>query len=63
METEKEQMMQEKEVLMLRLQNYKQKMNKGEKEFPNQVQRALQLEEERKHAQEEAEHLQVDHIA
>uniref|UniRef100_A0A8C5VC42 FERM domain-containing protein n=1 Tax=Microcebus murinus TaxID=30608 RepID=A0A8C5VC42_MICMU len=62
-EREKEQMMREKQELMLRLQGYEEKTKKAEKELSQQIQRALQLEEERKGAQEEAERPEADRVA
>ena len=51
-------MMQEKEELMFRLQDYEQKTKKAEQELQDQIQRALQLEEW-KRTQEEAEGLEL----
>ena len=47
-EREKEQMLREKEELMLRLQDYEQKTKRAEKELSEQIEKALQLEEERR---------------
>uniref|UniRef100_A0A8C9EVQ9 Ezrin n=1 Tax=Pavo cristatus TaxID=9049 RepID=A0A8C9EVQ9_PAVCR len=62
-EREKEQMLREKEELLVRLQEYEVKTKRAEKELSDQIQRALQLEEERRRAQEEAERLEADRLA
>ncbi|XP_009969620.1 ezrin isoform X2 [Tyto alba] len=62
-EREKEQMLREKEELLVRLQEYEVKTQKAEKELSDQIQRAIQLEEERRRAQEEAERLEADRLA
>ncbi|XP_035394402.1 ezrin isoform X2 [Cygnus olor] len=62
-EREKEQMLREKEELLVRLQEYEVKTQKAEKELSAQIQRAIQLEEERRRAQEEAERLEADRLA
>ncbi|XP_025057775.1 ezrin isoform X2 [Alligator sinensis] len=62
-EREKEQMLREKEELVMRLQEYELKTQKAERELSDQIQRARQLEEERRRAQEEAERLEADRLA
>ncbi|XP_009073621.1 PREDICTED: ezrin isoform X2 [Acanthisitta chloris] len=62
-EREKEQMLREKEELLVRLQEYEVKTQKAEKELSDQIQRAIQLEEERRRAQQEAERLEAERLA
>ncbi|XP_069463988.1 ezrin [Ambystoma mexicanum] len=62
-EKEKEQMLREKEDLMLRLKEYEAQTKRAERELSEQIQRAIQLEEERKRAQKEAERLEADRLS
>ncbi|XP_067398592.1 ezrin isoform X1 [Emydura macquarii macquarii] len=62
-EREKAQMLREKEELMLRLQEYEIKTKKAEKELSDQIQKALQLEDERRRAEKEAERLEAERLA
>ncbi|XP_060128773.1 ezrin isoform X1 [Zootoca vivipara] len=62
-EKEKEQMLREKEELMMRLQEYELKTQKAEKELSDQIQKARELEDERRRAQEEAERLENERLA
>jgi hypothetical protein len=54
-------MLRETEELMFRLQDYEQKTKKVEKSLSEQIEKALQLEEQRRQAQEEADYLETRH--
>uniref|UniRef100_A0A8C6Y1E2 Ezrin n=1 Tax=Naja naja TaxID=35670 RepID=A0A8C6Y1E2_NAJNA len=58
----KEQMMREKEELMMRLKEYEVKTQKAERELSDQIEKARQLEDERTRAQEEAERLENERL-
>ncbi|MEE6476148.1 hypothetical protein FKM82_010994 [Ascaphus truei] len=62
-EKEKEQMIREKEQLMLRLHDYEEQTKRAERELSEQIQRARELEEERRRAQLEAERLETERKA
>ncbi|XP_053566627.1 ezrin [Bombina bombina] len=62
-EKEKEQMLREKEALMLRLHDYEEQTKRAERELSEQIQRAKELEEERRRAHLEAERLEAERLA
>uniref|UniRef100_A0AAY4BPU4 FERM domain-containing protein n=2 Tax=Denticeps clupeoides TaxID=299321 RepID=A0AAY4BPU4_9TELE len=62
-EREKEQMEREKQELMMRLYHFEEKTKKAEKDLHEQMQRAMQLESERRRAQDEAVRLEAERQA
>ncbi|XP_062912648.1 ezrin-like [Mobula hypostoma] len=61
-EREKEQMEREARDLMLKLKHYEDQTKKAEKDLADQMQRAAQLEDERRRAQAEAERLEFERL-
>ncbi|CAL8281625.1 unnamed protein product [Arctogadus glacialis] len=59
-EKEKEKIVKEKEELMERLRQIEDQTRRAQQELEEQTQKALELEQERKHAEEAAEILEVD---
>ncbi|XP_063299371.1 ezrin [Pelobates fuscus] len=62
-EKEKDQMIKEKEQLMHRLHEYEEQTKRAERELSEQIQKARELEEEKRRAQLEAERLEAERIA
>uniref|UniRef100_A0A4W5MTL6 Ezrin b n=1 Tax=Hucho hucho TaxID=62062 RepID=A0A4W5MTL6_9TELE len=62
-EKEKEQMEREKQELVMRLYQFEEKTKKAEKDLQEQMQRAMQLEVERRMAEDEAARLEVERQA
>ncbi|XP_051501247.1 ezrin-like [Myxocyprinus asiaticus] len=62
-EREKEQMEKEKQDLMMKLFQFEEKTKKAEKDLQVQMQRAMQLEHERRLAEEEANRLELERQA
>ncbi|XP_051951517.1 ezrin-like [Xyrauchen texanus] len=62
-EREKEQMEKEKQDLMMKLYQFEEKTKKAEKDLQVQMQRAMQLEHERKLAEEAANRLELERQA
>lgn len=61
-EKEKEQIEWETRDLMLKLKHYEVQTKKAEQDLAEQTQRATQLDEERRRAQEEAERLEIERL-
>ncbi|KAJ8290561.1 hypothetical protein GJAV_G00014490 [Gymnothorax javanicus] len=63
MEKEKDQMEREKQELMMRLYQFEEQTKKAEKAMQEQIDRALQLEQERRRVEEEAARLEAERFA